>query len=217
MYSEKKATFAKKTFYLLMPSQTKDQEAVFIAHLKDGEETAWRKLFDMHYVVMCRYAEHFLHDDFQAEMVVGDVYFNLWKVRKSLDVNINLRAYMLKAIHNTCLNILSSQYHRMETTFSELQDDDGQDAVLNLANLSDDNHPLGILLEKELEEEILVAISHIPEESKEVFLLSRREGKSYEEISNELNISVNTVKYHIKQALSLLRKELSPYLVMCKK
>lgn len=37
--------------------------------------------------------------------------------------------------------------------------------------------------------------------------------KSYAEIANELNISVNTVKYHIKKALSLFREELKDYLL----
>ena len=42
---------------------------------------------------------------------------------------------------------------------------------------------------------------------------SRFEGKSYDEISCELNIFVNTVKYHIKNALAMLRKSLCRYLI----
>ena len=37
--------------------------------------------------------------------------------------------------------------------------------------------------------------------------------KKYEEISQELGISINTVKYHIKNALSFLQTELSKYLI----
>ncbi|WP_317190303.1 sigma factor-like helix-turn-helix DNA-binding protein [Bacteroides salyersiae] len=44
-------------------------------------------------------------------------------------------------------------------------------------------------------------------------MLSRYGNKSYAEIANELNISVNTVKYHIKKALSLFREELKDYLL----
>ena len=42
---------------------------------------------------------------------------------------------------------------------------------------------------------------------------SRFEEKKYEEISQELGISINTVKYHIKNALSFLQTELSKYLI----
>lgn len=49
-----------------------------------------------------------------------------------------------------------------------------------------DSHPLGILLERELENEIYKAIDKLPDECRRVFAKSRFEGKSYEEISGEL-------------------------------
>ena len=76
-----------------------------------------------------------------------------------------------------------------------------------------DSHPLGMLLERELEEEIYKAIDKLPDECRRVFNKSRFEGKSYEEISQDLGISINTVKYHIKNALAALQKNLGKYLV----
>lgn len=46
-----------------------------------------------------------------------------------------------------------------------------------------------------------------------VFSLSRIEGLSNEAVAKQLGLSVNTVKYHIKHALSLLRQHLSRYLI----
>ena len=65
----------------------------------------------------------------------------------------------------------------------------------------------------ELEDKIEDIIREMPEECRKVFLLSRYGDKSYAEIADELNISVNTVKYHIKKALSLLREELKDYIL----
>jgi RNA polymerase sigma-70 factor (ECF subfamily) len=45
----------------------------------------------------------------------------------------------------------------------------------------------------------------LPPKRKQVYLLSREEGKSYEEIASILNISKNTVKEHIGAALKELR------------
>ena len=56
------------------------------------------------------------------------------------------------------------------------------------------------------------AIGRLPDECRRVFRLSRFEERKYEEIAKELNISVNTVKYHIKRALALLHEDLSKYL-----
>lgn len=42
--------------------------------------------------------------------------------------------------------------------------------------------------------------------------MSRFEGLSNQEIAERLNISINTVKYHIKKALSVLKEGLGDYL-----
>ena len=76
----------------------------------------------------------------------------------------------------------------------------------------DENHPLGTLLEQELEDELLRGIEDLPPECRTVFKKSRFEQKKYEEIASELGISVNTVKYHIKNALAFLQKRMDNYL-----
>ena len=76
-----------------------------------------------------------------------------------------------------------------------------------------DQYPLATLLEKELEQEIANSIDKLPKECKQVFEMSRFEDLKYQEIADKLNISVNTVKYHIKNALSKLSHDLSKYLI----
>jgi RNA polymerase sigma-70 factor (ECF subfamily) len=68
------------------------------------------------------------------------------------------------------------------------------------------------LLENELEEKINQSIENLPEDCRNVFKKSRFENKRYEQIAAESGISVNTVKYHIKNALAQLKKDLSDYL-----
>lgn len=43
--------------------------------------------------------------------------------------------------------------------------------------------------------------------------MSRFDNMKYEEIASMLNISVNTVKYHMKNALMKLRAELKDYVI----
>ena len=80
-------------------------------------------------------------------------------------------------------------------------------AGIQLQNIVSDNvHPLGNLLKEELESKIHESINKLPPVCKQVFTMSRFREMSYEEISCELGISVNTVKYHIKSALVILKK-----------
>ncbi len=52
------------------------------------------------------------------------------------------------------------------------------------------------------------AIEKLPEKRKMVFLLSRQEGFTNEEIANRLRISKNTVENQMTQALKFLKEQL---------
>lgn len=187
-------------------------EQVVIEQLKQGKEEAYQYLYQHHYVSLCHVAREYIGDDALAEHLVGDVIFHLWEVRMTLNIHTSLRSYLMRAVRNRCLDYLDACRQKHEISFSELESG-GQ--VLEERYVLSDDYPLGILLEKELDHEIRRAINRLPEECRRVFLKSRFEEKKYEEIARELGISINTVKYHIKNALSLLYKELGKYLLPC--
>lgn len=183
-------------------------ESLIVQQLKEGRERAYKFLYDQHYQILCHVAAQYVRDDFLAETIVGDVIFHLWEVRETLEITTSLRSYLMTSVRNRCLDYLKSQYNQKEVSMSSpgLQDF----PVLNY--IKGDDYPLGRLLEQELEGEIIKAIDRLPEECRRVFHLSRFEEKKYEEIARELDISVNTVKYHIKRALALLHEDLGKYL-----
>lgn len=184
-------------------------EQLIIEQLKCGNEEAYKYLYHHHYTLLCHVAYEFVRDDFIAETLVGDVIFHLWEIRKTLDVRISLRSYLIRAVRNHCLDYLSTKKGKSEVIFSALDRKKNREECYVIA----DDYPLGTLLEQELEQEISRAIHKLPTTCRKVFLKSRFEGKKYETIAAELGISVNTVKYHIKTALSLLHTELKKYLL----
>jgi len=184
-------------------------EKEIILQLKRGEEIAYRHLFDHHYQVLCRIANEFLKDDFLSETIVGDVIFHLWEKREELNIQTSLRAYLVRSVRNRCINYLQQEYVRKET--NDLPSDD---TLLSAGIHSvSDHYPLATLLEKELENEIVKSIENLPEECRTVFEMSRFENLKYLEIADKLGISVNTVKYHIKNALAKLSHDLNKYLI----
>lgn len=187
-------------------------EETIINRLKQGDEQAFRYIYDRHYVLLCRFANRILEDPSRAEEIVDDAIFYLWEHRKEIEITYSLRAYLIKAVRNRCLNELNSLTHREEMRFSSFLLPENRDFLDTL--FTEENHPLGQLLEQELEEELLRRIEELPVECRTIFKKSRFEGKKYEEIATELGISVNTVKYHIKNALSFLQAKLGKYLEM---
>lgn len=185
-------------------------ERLIVDQLKRGNEEAYKYIYDHHYVLLCHVANQYVRDTFLAETIVGDVIFHLWEIRNSLNITTSIRSYLIRAVRNRCLDYINSEHEKKEVSFSGLVPHDMPEERY----LQSDNYPLGTLLERELENEIRTAIRKLPPECRCVFEKSRFEEKKYEEIAAELNISINTVKYHIKNALSLLQKELSKYLIV---
>ena len=184
-------------------------ETLIVEQLKIGNEDAYQYIYDRRYALLCHVASGYVKDQFLAETIVGDTIFHLWEIRETLEISVSIRSYLVRAVRNRCINYLNSEWEKREIAFSSLMPDEITDDKMTIS----DSHPLGALLERELEEEIYKAIDKLPNECRRVFDKSRFEGKSYEEISQELGISVNTVKYHIKNALASLQMNLSKYLI----
>lgn len=176
--------------------------------LKNGDELAYKYLYDEYYGKLCRVANFYVKDSFVSENLVGDLIFAIWENREKLDIIESLNSYLFTSIRNRCYNYLKQAHVQREISYANVQE-----TQLIYSLHSEHDLPVGILIEKELEEKIELTIDHLPLQTKKVFQLKRREELSYEEISTQLNISVNTVKYHMKSALQTLRVELATYMI----
>ncbi|MCE2616618.1 RNA polymerase sigma-70 factor [Phocaeicola oris] len=185
----------------------KEQEIIHA--LKRGEEQAFRYVYDHHYIILCKVANDFVEDPSLAEMIVEDVISHLWEIRKTLDIQSSLRRYLMRAVRNRCINYLESEQVKWESRFSNFPYEIPEKHFLFEKDIQ---HPLGYLLEKEMENEIIKAVKAIPYESQKIFRESRFDHRKNEDIAKELGISVDTVKYHIKKSLAFLREKLSDYL-----
>ena len=185
-------------------------EKLIIEQLKQGNEDAFKYIYKQHYVLLCRFANQMLADAALAEEIVDDVIFYLWEHRDDIEIEYSIRAYLMRAVRNRCLNELNSLRRREELLVSSFFLPENMEFLDRV--FVEDEHPLGYLLEQELESELIRNIEELPLECPTVFKKNRFEPKKYEEIAIELNISVNTVKYHMKKALSCLQQRMEKYL-----
>lgn len=181
-----------------------DKDEFIISQLKQGNEDAYRYIFSNEYEAMCGFAFGMLHDRIAAEEIADDVIYSLWMSRESLCIKYSLHSYLIGAVRNRCVNKLKSR--------QRFVDIDPEADFLKFVFTND--HPLGMLLEKELEQRLAEGISKLPAESRRVFEMSRFEDKTYVDIAKETGKSVNTVKYHIKTALSMLQSHMHDYLLL---
>ena len=152
-------------------------------------------LFTECYQSVCFYAFSILNDMQDAEDIADQCFLNIWE-RNSEFVSIdNAKSYLFACVHNSSINELRRR--KKEAAYAnELHH------VASTTVLPEENSETAVELE-----DILNLLS--PGRRK-VFTLIYRDGKSLSEIADLLNISVNTVKNHRKQGISVLRKILKP-------
>lgn len=180
-----------------------------LSRIRQGDEKAFEQLYHKYYELLCRFAAQLLHNSKIAEEVVDDVFFHIWDTRDTLEI-LSLRSYLIRAVRNNSLRAISSSAYQSAMKSISLSPE-----FLQFNDyLSDGDHPIGWIIEKEMEKQLMDAINDLPDECRKVFRMSRFEGKKYTEIADCLGISVNTVKYHIKNAIKQLSSEITPYLIL---
>lgn len=178
-----------------------------IKGLKSGDNRAYEYLFDHYYPILCQIAYEFVQDDFLAQTMVGDVFFNLWEKREVIQIDRSIQGYLIRSVKNACINYLNSNAQKKEYSCNQ----EFRDILFE--TIADETvTPLENLTSQELESKVTSLLSSLSKETRNVFILSRFHDKSYDVISKELGISINTVKYHMKKALSFFQSNLQDYL-----
>lgn len=182
-------------------------ECNLIQGIKQGDNNAYKFLFERYYPILCQIAYEFVNDDFISRSIVSDVFFKLWERRNVVLIEKSIQRYLIKSVKNACLDYLDTNAYKKEHSCSrELRD-------LLFETIADENiTPLEHLNSKELEMRINTLLSSLSEETRNVFILNRFHDLSYSSISYKLGISINTVKYHMKKALAFFQANLQDYL-----
>ena len=149
-------------------------------------------LFRYNYRPLCLYALHYLQDVELSEDIVQESYAVLWEKLQEGTHVLNRKSYLYMMVRNRCLDHLRKKGIPTESlkpydTYGIIDDDDAQERA-------------------QTEARMWTAIDSLPEKCREVFILSKRDGLKYEEIAEELNLSVNTVRNQISKALKVLKK-----------
>lgn len=176
---------------------TEDKE--LYRKLKEGDEHAFKALFQKFYSAMCHFATQLLQDSEMAEETVQDLFVRIWEKRESLTIETSVKHYLFKSVRNQCLNQIQHQKIRKQYA----------SRILELSHQEVD--PEQYYMEVDLIKRIERCIGSLPPKRQEIFRLSREQGLKYKEIAEELNISIKTVEAQMGLALKYLREELKEF------
>jgi len=133
-----------------------------------------------------------------AEDIVQELFYTLWKERANLRIVWSVKSYFYSAVRNQSLQYLE-HLHVRKKYHQKIGADEMYESNPN-------DSPQKILEYKELELLLEFVLEKMPKRRREIFRMSRFEGKKYEEIAHELSLSVKTIEAEMSKALQSLRK-----------
>jgi RNA polymerase sigma-70 factor (family 1) len=164
--------------------------------LKLGNHTAFEEIYLRYKQLLYNYIYGKVQDKQEAEDIVHDVYFNLWKSKENFMIESTLSGYLFRATLN---GAFGNWRHKRciwqhEGAYKEPTNTSSTDYIIRINESSR-------LIGK--------AINGLPLKMREVFLLRHNQGLNNKQIATKLSLSEHTVATQIKYALRILRAKLN--------
>ena len=141
-----------------------------------------------------------LRDEAQVEDVLQDLFLSLLEGDYDLENEQAVRALLHTRLKSRIIDFFRRELLKMNFENQEA-------SKTEVDPLSSDDR----LMNRELESVVMQEINKLPEKMKEIFLLSREEMLSNEEIANRLNISSKTVRNQLSTAVNRIRNTIRNY------
>jgi RNA polymerase sigma-70 factor (family 1) len=171
-----------------------DDELYIHQALENNALLGFELLYKRYYQPMCSHVVKYVGSKEVAEDIVSDVFFQLYSNKTFFDIKTSYRLYLLKTVRNRAYN-----YLRWDLSRKADLNEASQKSIL------EDQHPDQISHFEELYQDVEEAISKLPIERRKIYLMQKFEGKKYQEIANELNLSVKTVDVQLTRANKFIR------------
>jgi len=168
----------------------------------------FNELYKDNYDKFVRFAYRYVRDLQVAEDMTSEAFVYYWENRSRLPEDMNVPAYILTSVKNQCLSFLRHQDIHEHVTFNILSDMEWEQAS-RIARL-EAFEPSEVFTD-EIQQLVDKILKALPEQTRQIFLMSRYQYLSHREIAQKLNLSTKSIEFHISKTLRVLKEELRDY------
>jgi RNA polymerase sigma-70 factor (ECF subfamily) len=158
------------------------------------DRDSFRKLFEENYNLLCNYINAQTHDIELSQEIAQKTFVKLWEKREEISFNTSSKSYLFQSARNTLID-----YYR-SLKASNIHAEEFSDGLAETEEMSVEDDQTVVITQK-----IAWAVDQLKPKTKEIFLLNKKEGLTYDEIAEYLNISKRTVEYNMRNALLQLK------------
>lgn len=172
--------------------------------LRKGDMLAFDTIYERYCKRLYGFVLRYIKQEADAEEIVQEVFIKIWEARSRIDVYSSFESFIFTIAYNTTISLLRKRVNEkkyLEHLGSLQQFDNGNEIIDEIQF-------------NELNEKVQSLLNELSPRQKEIFLLSREEGLTHDEIAKRLNISKNTVKNHMVTALLFLKSNIDSKLII---
>jgi len=188
-------------FAMLLHDGQHGDEGLFPLNM--GEEAAFEHTFKAYHAPLRYYCEQLTGADDASEDIVSHLFLKLWQKQVVFESSEHTQAFLYRAAKNACLD-----YIRNERRAAEKKD------ILALDPGETPEDYLHAFIKTEVWAELYRAIESLPSQCCKVITMSYLEGLTNQEIADEMDLSLQTVKNYKIRGLGLLKDRLPDGLLM---
>jgi len=168
-------------------------EKELLKMLSSNHNEAYEYLYNNYYTPLVLFANHYISNQETSHDLVQEVFIALLDVNTKFENLLHLKSYLYNSLRNRCLNHLRHEKIKQDFLEDELY---RNDEFFEQKTIEEDVYSI-----------LIAAIDNLSPQNKEVMLLAL-DGKNNKEISERLNLSVETVKSYKKSS----KKRIAEYL-----
>ncbi|MCX6219734.1 MAG: RNA polymerase sigma-70 factor [Bacteroidia bacterium] len=176
---------------------TNDETAEIIRRLKKDDKSALDDLFGYYYPRLHHFSKSILKIENEIDDILQDVFVKIWLNRQKIGNAETFNAYIFTITKNGVLNLIRKN----------LSDHTFRDQLFH-RSVAEEYQPENQLEFEEIKVGIDQIVAKLPEKRQQIFILSRTDGLSNKEISQQLNISEKTVEDHITHAIKQIKRSM---------
>lgn len=185
---------------------TREQEAAIVRKVLGGDANAFETLVLEYEKNVYNIALRMTGNSEDAADMTQEAFIKAYNSLQSFRGDSKFSVWLYRIVSNVCLDFLRSKNRRPTVSLS-VEDDDGEDAQLDVA---DESQSPELLLDRKLtRDSVRRGLDSLPPDYRQILLLREIQGLSYDEIAQALSLEVGTVKSRIFRA----RKRLCTLLI----
>lgn len=184
-------------FYLLLVKVCSEKVLIFAILIERGmnaeNKAGIEKLFKANYSSLYVYAFQMINDTETSRDIVGDAFEYIWKNGHKLDIS-TAKSYLYTYVRTRCIDYIRHlQVHEQYAQF-----------CLSMTSEETDSD---FLEEEENQQRLRKVIRILTPRTRHILEECYIRKKKYQEVADELEISVSAVRKHIMKALQAMRDE----------